>query len=71
MTFGPIVSPEWLAEHIHDDDLRLIDFRWFLVGKNGADEYAAGHIPGAVFVAMDDVTGVGSPTAEYLNLLSR
>jgi thiosulfate/3-mercaptopyruvate sulfurtransferase len=59
MTFGPIVSPEWVAQHLGEEDLRVIDFRWFLVGKKGADEYAAGHIPGAVFVDMDDVTGVG------------
>jgi thiosulfate/3-mercaptopyruvate sulfurtransferase len=59
MTIGPLVSAEWLAEHRNDEGMRVIDFRWFLVGKDGADEYAAGHIPGAVFVAMADVTGEG------------
>jgi thiosulfate/3-mercaptopyruvate sulfurtransferase len=55
--FGPIVSPEWLREHLHDPDVRVIDFRWYLLGRNGRDEYECGHIPGAVFVDLEDVTG--------------
>ena len=55
--FGPLVSPEWLHQHIGDPDLRVIDFRWYLVGKQGRDAYLAGHIPGAVFVDMDAITG--------------
>src|SRR5690242_17260858 len=57
--FGPLVTAEWLHEHIHDADLRVIDFRWYLIGKKGPEQYAAGHIPGAVFVELDDVTGKG------------
>jgi thiosulfate/3-mercaptopyruvate sulfurtransferase len=59
VSFGPLVSVDWLAEHLHDPDLRIIDFRWTLAGGSGADKYAAGHIPGAVFVDMDEVTGEG------------
>jgi len=67
--FGPLVSAEWLHEHLGERDLRVIDFRWYLLGKNGRDEYRAGHIPGAVFVELDDVTGEGGgrhplPTGE-------
>ena len=51
--FGPLVSAEWLHEHLGEPDLRVIDFRWYLLGKNGRDEYLAGHIPGAVFVELD------------------
>lgn len=57
--FGPLVSAEWLHDHIADDNLRVIDFRWYLGDRKGRDEYAAGHIPGAVFVDLDDVTGKG------------
>ena len=57
MTFGPVVSPEWLRDHQSDPDLRLIDFRWYLLGRNGRDSYASGHIPGAVFVDLEEVTG--------------
>lgn len=58
-SFGPLVSAEWLHEHLGEPDLRVIDFRWYLLGKKGRDEYLAGHIPGAVFVELDDVTGEG------------
>jgi thiosulfate/3-mercaptopyruvate sulfurtransferase len=67
--FGPIVSPEWLHEHIQDSDLRIIDFRWYLMGGKGRDAYDKGHIPGAVFVDLEAVTGEGGgrhplPTGE-------
>ena len=76
MTFGPLVTPEWLAEHLHDGDLRVIDFRWTLAGGSGADKYAAGHVPGAVFVALEDVTGEGPgrhplPTLEQFETAMR
>jgi thiosulfate/3-mercaptopyruvate sulfurtransferase len=56
-SFGPIVSPEWLHDHIDDPDLRIIDFRWYLLGGQGRDAYEKGHIPGAVFVDLESVTG--------------
>ncbi|HZQ50064.1 MAG TPA: sulfurtransferase [Candidatus Dormibacteraeota bacterium] len=59
MSFRPVVSAGWLAEHLEDHDLRIVDFRWTLQGGSGHDKYLAGHIPGAVFVALEDVTGKG------------
>jgi thiosulfate/3-mercaptopyruvate sulfurtransferase len=59
MTFGPVVSADWLAEHAADAGVKIVDFRWTLAGGVGRDQYDAGHIPGAVFVSMDDVTGTG------------
>jgi thiosulfate/3-mercaptopyruvate sulfurtransferase len=57
MTFGPIVSAEWLREHLDDPNLRIVDFRWYLLGGKGSDAYGRGHIPGAVFVDLEAVTG--------------
>jgi thiosulfate/3-mercaptopyruvate sulfurtransferase len=57
MKFGPLVDAGWLRAHIRDDDVRVIDFRWYLKGRNGHDEYLRGHIPGAVFVDLEAVTG--------------
>lgn len=51
----PLVTTEWLAAHLHDPQVRVADVRWYLptVGKQGRQEYLAGHIPGAVFVDLD------------------
>ena len=74
--FGPLISADWLHAHIGDPDVRVIDFRWYLVGRRGADEYAKGHIPGAAFVELDDVTGKGPgrhplPTLEQFQAAMR
>ncbi len=61
MSFGPLVSAGWLSDHLHDADLRLIDFRWYLSGRNGNDEYLHGHIPGAVFVDLKSVSAREGP----------
>ena len=57
---GPLVSAAWLERNIADPDVRVIDFRWYLQARDGRTEYAKGHIPGAVFVDLEDVTGQGS-----------
>lgn len=49
--FGPLVSSDWLAAHL--DDLRVVDVRWYLDGRSGRDAYAAGHLPGAVWLDVD------------------
>ncbi len=33
----------------------LVDSRWYLDGRSGAEAYAQGHLPGAVFVDLDTV----------------
>jgi thiosulfate/3-mercaptopyruvate sulfurtransferase len=56
--FGPLVEGGWLAEHIDEPSIQVIDFRWYLDGRSGLEAYRAGHIPGAVFVDLDgEVTG--------------
>jgi thiosulfate/3-mercaptopyruvate sulfurtransferase len=35
------------------DDTVILDVRWRLGGPPGREEYASGHIPGAVFVDLD------------------
>jgi thiosulfate/3-mercaptopyruvate sulfurtransferase len=54
---GPVVDAAWLRDHIDDADVRVIDFRWYLQGRRGRDEYLRGHIPGAVFLDLESVTG--------------
>src|SRR5258706_1316844 len=57
MSFGPLVIADWLREHLRDPDVRVVDFRWYLLERKGRDEYARGHIPGAVFIDLEAVTG--------------
>jgi len=53
-----LVSTGWLADHLHDPDLRLLDASWYLpeAGRDAAAEYRAGHIPGARFFDIDQIT---------------
>ena len=56
MTEGPVVSTQWLAERLDDPDTRVVDCRWYLRPfdwRNGDDEYAKAHIPGAVHARWD------------------
>ena len=50
---GPIVSVDWLRTHLDDPHLRVADVRWSLSGPPGRDRYAAGHLPGAIFLDAD------------------
>jgi thiosulfate/3-mercaptopyruvate sulfurtransferase len=58
---GPVVTANWLHEHISEPDLRVVDFRWYLDGRSGREAHRAGHIPGAVFVDLDAMTPAGGP----------
>jgi thiosulfate/3-mercaptopyruvate sulfurtransferase len=57
MTSGPLVSAAWLADHHRDPDVRVVDLRWYLDGRSGQAAYDAGHVPGAVFVDLDAISG--------------
>jgi len=50
-----LVSTEWLATHLGRDGLRVVDGSWYLPGsgRDAVAEYAAGHLPGAVFFDLD------------------
>jgi thiosulfate/3-mercaptopyruvate sulfurtransferase len=56
---SPLVTADWLAAHLEDSDVRIVDVRWRSQYENGRgisvddhDGYLAGHIPGAVFAGM-------------------
>lgn len=49
-----VVSVEWLAEHLEDATLRVVDVRWKLGDADyGERAYALGHLPGAVCLSLD------------------
>ncbi|MGV6803564.1 MAG: 3-mercaptopyruvate sulfurtransferase [Ruegeria sp.] len=53
-----LVSTEWLAAHLKDPDLRILDGSWYLPqqARDARAEYEAGHIPGARFFDIDDIS---------------
>ena len=53
-----LVSTAWLADHLKDPDLRVLDATWFMpdAGRDARAEYDASHIPGARFFDVDDVS---------------
>ena len=58
---GILVSTDWLAAHLADPDLRVIDATWFLGGdRNAHAEYRAAHIPGARFWDLDAIVDTRS-----------
>jgi thiosulfate/3-mercaptopyruvate sulfurtransferase len=54
---GPLVSTGWLAERLGDPGLVIVDGSWHMPaeGRDAKAEYAAGHIPGAVFFDIDAI----------------
>jgi thiosulfate/3-mercaptopyruvate sulfurtransferase len=59
---GPLVSSEWLLQHLEDPNLRILDVRYYLDGRDNWEEYRARHIPGARYVDMETVaTGAEGP----------
>jgi thiosulfate/3-mercaptopyruvate sulfurtransferase len=53
----PMVSVDWLAQHLNAPDIRVIDASSFMPGsdRNARGEYEAGHIPGAVFFDINEI----------------
>jgi rhodanese-related sulfurtransferase len=53
-----LVSTAWLAEHLRDAGLVVIDATTFMPssGRDARAEYAAAHIPGARFLDIDELS---------------
>jgi thiosulfate/3-mercaptopyruvate sulfurtransferase len=53
----PLVFADWLAEHLGEPGLVILDGSWHMPadGRDAKADYAAGHIPGAVFFDIDEI----------------
>ena len=53
----PLVTTSWLANHLDDPDLRILDATYMLssLKRDAAAEYEDGHIPGAIFFDIDKI----------------
>ncbi len=49
---SPLVGPAWLEQNL--DGVVLADVRWSIPQGPHRDEYLAGHLPGAIFVDLDE-----------------
>ncbi|WP_395812726.1 3-mercaptopyruvate sulfurtransferase [Devosia sp.] len=52
-----LVSTDWLAEHITDENVVVVDASWYMpaTGRKGHEDYLKGHLPGAVFFGIDEI----------------
>src|SRR5438270_4061999 len=63
-----LVSTEWLAEHLREPDLVIVDSSWFMPssGRSGRGEYLRAHIPGARFLDIDEYSDRSNPAPHML-----
>lgn len=63
-----VVSTDWLAAHLEAPDVRLVDASYYLPVEEGdaRADYAAEHIPGAVFFDIDEIKDETSPLPHML-----
>jgi thiosulfate/3-mercaptopyruvate sulfurtransferase len=63
-----VVSPEWLAARLGNIDVSIVDASWYLPDqkREAKAEYAASHIPGAVFFDIDANSDKSSPLPHML-----
>ncbi len=68
-----LVTTEWLACEIGASDLRVVDATKHLpdaasanFGRDARAEYVAGHIPGAVFMDLEELVDSGAPADSTL-----
>ena len=62
-TNDPLVSTEWLAAHLNDANVKVVDATFKLPGvlPLPKDDYLAAHLPGAVFFDVDAVSDHSNP----------
>jgi thiosulfate/3-mercaptopyruvate sulfurtransferase len=59
---APFVDAAWLADHLHE--VVVCDVRWYLDGRSGHAAYAAGHLPGAIWVDLETALSAPGSDAE-------
>src|SRR5947207_11225701 len=62
-TDDPLVTTDWLAAHIDDPKVKIIDASYKMPGvlPLPADDYLAAHIPGAVFFNVNTIADPNDP----------
>lgn len=71
MSTSYFVAADWLAEHIDDPEVQILDARMAPPGQDDRDipaEYRAGHVPGAVFF---DIETLSDRNSAYPHMMPR
>jgi thiosulfate/3-mercaptopyruvate sulfurtransferase len=65
----PMVTTDWLAAHLDQPTVAIIDATWFMPGssRDAAAEYAERHIPGAVYFGIDEICDHASTLPHMLS----
>ena len=63
-----LVTTDWLAAHLGDPDLRVVDGSWHMpqAKRDPAKEFVEAHLPGAVFFDIDRIADTSSPLPHML-----
>ncbi|HVA80628.1 MAG TPA: sulfurtransferase [Candidatus Binataceae bacterium] len=62
-----IAETAWLADHVNDHNLAVVDVRWPTAERGGRAAYLEGHIPGAVYLDVtSDLADPDDPVAMQL-----
>ena len=67
-TMDALVSTAWLAEHLDDPDLRVLDGSWHMpqAKRDPAREFVEGHVPGAGFFDIDRIADTSTTLPHML-----
>ncbi|MGH7384771.1 MAG: 3-mercaptopyruvate sulfurtransferase [Candidatus Rokuibacteriota bacterium] len=69
-SFGhdPLVSTEWLAAHLGERDLKVVDATFYLphLERDARAEFEQAHLPGAVFFDIEAISDHGDPLPHML-----
>jgi len=64
----PLVSTEWLAAHLGEPDLRVVDATFYLphLKRDARAEFEQAHLPGAVFFDIETISDHANPLPHML-----
>jgi thiosulfate/3-mercaptopyruvate sulfurtransferase len=64
-----LVSTEWLAEHLSDPDLKILDCTWHHASTklDGRTQYRGRHLPGSVHFDIDHIADTSNPLPHMLS----
>jgi thiosulfate/3-mercaptopyruvate sulfurtransferase len=64
----PLVSAEWLADHLEAPEVRVFDATWLLFpeGRTPAKEHSEKRIPGSFFFDIDEIKDSANPLPHML-----